>query len=60
MDAIHLSQIALRAIATVLGSIGILCEWFSNLGPLIALHAIVCLSTAAAITVALGYFHDQR
>ena len=60
MDAMQLSQIALWAIATVLGSIGILCVWFSNLGPRIALHAVVCLSTAAAITVALGYFHDQR
>jgi hypothetical protein len=58
MDAMHLSQIALWAIATVLGSIGILCVWFSNLGPPIALHAIVCLSTAAAITIALGYFPE--
>jgi hypothetical protein len=60
MDAMHLSQIALWMIATVLGSLGILCLWFSNLRPQIALHAVVCLSTAAVITIALGYFPDQR
>jgi hypothetical protein len=60
MDAMHLSQIALRVIATVLGSLGILCLWFSNLEPQIALHAVVCLSAAAVTTIALGYFPDQR
>ena len=60
MDATHLSQIALQVIATALGSVGILCVWFSNLGPRIALHALVCLGAAAVITIALGYFHGQR
>jgi hypothetical protein len=60
MDAMRLSRIALRAFATVLGALGILCLWFSFLAPGIALHAVVCLGTAAVITIALGYIPDGR
>jgi hypothetical protein len=60
MDAMRLSRIALQAVATVFGALGILCLWFSFLAPRIALHAVVCLGTAAVITISLGYNPDGR
>ena len=53
-DAAQLSRLALRVVATVLGSFGIFCLHCSFVVPRVALHAIVCLGTAAAITLALG------
>ena len=51
--ALKLSRIGLRIIGTILGSLGVLCVSFSWLGPNIAMHGIICLSAALAITYAL-------
>ena len=53
MMAERLSRIGLRVIGTTLGSVGVVAASLSWLGPRVALHAIVCLLTATAITYAL-------
>ena len=53
MDAVRLSQMALRAFATVYGTLGILCVCASFVAPRAALYAILNLGTATAITLAL-------
>jgi hypothetical protein len=49
----RLSQMVLGAVATVLGSVGVLCLIASFVAPAIASYAIVCLGAATAITLAL-------
>ena len=51
--AIKLSRIGLRIVGTILGSLGILCVWFSWLDPKIAMRGIICLLAALAIAYAL-------
>lgn len=54
MGAAELSRLGLWVIATVLGSVGIFFLHFSFVAPRVGLPAIICLGTAAAITLALG------
>src|SRR6516225_10708633 len=49
MDALRLSQMALRAFAAVYGTLGILCVCASFVAPRAALYAILNLGTATAI-----------
>jgi protein-S-isoprenylcysteine O-methyltransferase Ste14 len=51
--ALKLSRIGLRIVSATLGSLGVVCVWFSWLGPNIAIQAIICLLAALAITCAL-------
>jgi hypothetical protein len=53
MMAERLSRMGLRVIGTTLGSVGVVAASLSWLGPKVALHAIICLLTAIAITYAL-------
>ena len=49
--AVHLSRVALTAIALVLGSLGIFCLYGSCIGAPLAADAIVCLGSATAIVL---------
>ena len=48
-----LMRTAFQAISTALGSTGILCLYASFVNPRLAVYAILCLSTATAMTLAL-------
>jgi len=53
MIAERLSRMGLRVVGTTLGSVGVVAAPLSWLGPKVALHAIICLSAALAITYTL-------
>ncbi len=53
MMAERLSRMGLRVVGTILGSVGVVAGSLSWLGPKVALHAIICLLTALAITYTL-------
>ena len=57
MMAERLSRMGLRVVGTTLGSVGVVAAPLSWLGPKVALHAIICLSAALAITYALDGDH---
>jgi hypothetical protein len=53
MMAERLSRMGLRVIGTTLGSVGVVAASLSWLGSKVALHGIICLLTALAITYTL-------
>ena len=53
MDVFHLMRIGLHGIALVLGSLGIFCLYWSCIGVPVAADALMFLTTATAITLAV-------